>query len=628
MFSKKILFLSCVVNANVFAATVQPLNDPLWQQIILDLKTDAAALTGKYSVAFNALNPTTATNDLIQQTAKRYNVDTTTVSNFFNTAKTTPISNNSADLIFNHVGLALNNWVNPLINLIGVDLSKATDEISITNTLKPLLKDQTVLSTTDYQWVTASLWYLTKLKNTYKITCGQYALTSIQINQRLAQGFAQEFGAFSHLGEADLNNAALLAMDGRLLNENNYPDSKFPLWATILIYGLENLASQQHDTLVELQAQVTAEKMQVNDLAKQLQTYPSTLPTDVTTLQTLNTNIQKQVNTLQDFSETCPNTTGKTAYLTMASSIQTKIENALDSQSQVNKEINQINAIATHLQGYPSPLPTDLAQLQALSVDINTQINLLENFEETVPNSTGKAAVLAVALQLQIKIENAIDTAKENLSELERLKVVYQQLTTIDLQTASDKFTSDDFDYAIAEVVKPNVTVKAMITLLDNLAILKNSTYKNAGSAKAAYDDLVDAVDAEIESVNNFTLQLFVNPTTVNNPLYGYNGVSFYITNGAVNVSKMMIALYNVNRQHPLGMSPLVDRIFHGEMPANIMDALYTKKPKLVRSDWIDVNNFKDQFLSALRGGEFGLLASGKNYTAFSDTLGADLFLD
>lgn len=634
MFRKLLIYLYFLILAFYSfqtKATLQPLNDPLWQQIILDLKTDAAAIAAKYYVASaTPNNKTKATEELLKQTAQRYQLNAATVSNFFTTAKTTPEGNDSPSIIFNHVKLALSNWVEPLINLTSVDLTKVVDESFIINHLKPLLPDQTLLTTSsDYKWVTPSVWQLIKLKQTQKVTsCEQRQLNAAQLNQHLAQVFGKDFNTFSQLGETMLSDAGLAAINGQILNENSYPNSTLPFWANILIFGLENLAALHREDLLDLQKQITAETNAIMAISTHLQSYPAILPTDSVSLKALSTDVNAQITALEDFGETCLGSTGKRTVLATAQQKQAKIEIALDSQTQINLEINQINAIATHLQTYPSPLPTDLAQLQSLNVDVNTQIITLENFEETVPNSTGKTAVLATALQLQIKIENAIDTAKEGLSEKERLKAVYKQLTTVELQTPSDKFINDDFDYAVAEVVKPNVTIKAMITLLDNLEKLKGSTYKNAGAAKAAYNDLIDAVQAEIDSVNHFTLQLFLNPQTVNNPLYGYNGVNFYITNGAANVSKQMIALYNINRQHPLDMSPLSDRIFHGEMPQNIMDALYMKKPKLVRSDWIDVNNFKDQFQSALRSGNFSMGATGKNYTTFSDILTADLFLD
>jgi hypothetical protein len=614
--------------------------DPLWQQIILDLKTDAVVTAARYYVApFNINNKTNAYSELLTQTGQRYNLPSQEVDNFLNSTKTMSLGTDSWSATVFHVRKSLLNWVDPLMNLTNVDLSKATDENFITNNLKPFLPDQTVLTSSDYYGFTPTLWQLVKLKNTHKIGCEQWKFTSPELNQHIAQIFAKEFSITTQIAYNDLYEGALLSIGGKILNQDGYPVSIFPYWLNLLVFGLENLAVLQREELLELQTQINAETNQAIAIGKQIQTIPATLPTDLTSLQTLSTNVNNYIGDLENIEETCAGTTGKTTLLTTAQQKQLKIEAAIEIANeatqegavltnQIALEKSQIDAIAVRLQGYPSSLPTDLAQLQVLSTDLNTLITTLENFEETVPNSTGKDAVLAVALQLQIKLDSAIETEKEKLSELEKLKVSFQQLTTVELQTPSASFTSDDFDFALIEIKKPNVTIKTMITLLDNLEKLKNSTNTNAKDAGYAYDDLTDIVQAEIESINNFTLQLFVNPQTVNNPLYGYNGVNFYITNGAANVSKQLIALYNINRPHPLDISPLSDRIFHGEMPINIMDALYMKKPRLVRSDWIDVNNFKDQFQSALRGGDFSIGATGKNYTAFSDLLAADLFLD
>ncbi len=614
--------------------------DPLFQQIILDLKTDAIAIAARYYVApFNINNKTNAYDELLKQTGQRYNLPPQEVNNFLNSTKTTPLGTDSWSATLFHVRKSLLNWVDPLINLTNVDLSKATDENFIIDNLKPFLVDQNALTSYDYYGFTPTLWQLVKLKNNHKVGCEQWKFSSTELNQHLAQTFAKEFSVISQIAYNDLYEGALLSISGKVLNQEGYPVSTFPYWLNLLVFGLENLAVLQHETLLELQTQIKTETDQVLVIGKQLQEIPATLPTDLVTLQTLDTNVNKYIGDLENVEETCAGTTGKTTFLASAQQKQLKIEAAMEIANESNQEgaaltnqitleKSQIDAIALRLQTYPSPLPTDLAQLQTLSADLNIQIVTLENFEETVPNSTGKEAVLNTALQLQIQIESAIETEKEKLSELEKLKVSFKQLTTVELQTPSASFTSDDFEYAITEVKKPNVTIKSMITLLDNLEKLKGSTFANAKDAQYAYDDLLDTVQAEIDSVNNFTLQLFVNPQTVNNPLYGYNGVNFYITNGAANVSKQLIALYNINRQHPLDVSPLSDRIFNGEMPTNIMDALYMKQPKLVRSDWIDVNNFKDQFQSALRGGDFSVAATGKNYTALSDLLAADLFLD
>ena len=650
MFTKTKLYL-CLLSAGLYHAPLfaeeRLLIDPLWQQIILDLKTDAVVTAARYYVAsFNINNKTNAYNELLTQTGQRYNLPPQEIDNFLNSTKTIPLGIDSWSATVFHIRKSLLDWVDPLMNLTNVDLSKATDENFITNNLKPFLADQTALTSSDYYGFTPTLWQLVKLKNNHKVSCEQWKFTSIELNQHIAQTFAKEFSIISQIAYNDLYEGTLLAIGGKILNQEGYPVSIFPYWLNLLVFGLENLAILQNEALLELQTQINAETNQAVAIGKQIQAIPATLPTDVATLQTLDASVNKYIGDLENIEETCAGTTGKTTLLTTAQQKQLKIEAAIEIANEATQEGNeatqegvaltnqialeksQVDAIAVRLQGYPSSLPTDLAQLQTLSTDLNTLISTLENFEETVPNSTGKDAVLAAALQLQIKLDNAIETEKEKLSELEKLKVSFQQLTTVELQTPSASFTGDDFDFALIEIKKPNVTIKAMITLLDNLEKLKNSTNTNAGSAKAAYDDLVDTVQGEIESINNFTLQLFVNPQTVNNPLYGYNGVNFYITNGAANVSKQLIALYNINRQHPLDMSPLSDRIFHGEMPTNIMDALYMKTPKLVRSDWIDVNNFKDQFQSALRGGDFSIGATGKNYTALSDLLAADLFLD
>jgi len=617
--------------------------DPLFQQILNDFKADTAAIAAKYYVtSFNANNQTNANNELLKQTAQRYNLTPQDISNFFNTTKTTPLGNDSWSATLFHVRKTLFNWSEPLINLTSVDLSKATNETFIINQLQPLLPDQTLLTSYDYEWITPSIWQLIKLKQTQKVTCEQLQSTNAQLDQRVSQSFATDFSTFSHYNVTDLENAALLAMTGKILTQEGYPVSIFPLWLNILVFGLEELANLQHDDLAGLQQQVALETNQVKTIATHLQTYPATLPTDATQLQSLSTDMDKQITTLEDVDETCLGSTGKATLLLSAQQKQTKLEIALETALDANQqsvtlanqvvlETNQINAIAAHLQSYPAVLPTDLAQLQNLNTDLNTQIAMLEDFEETVPNSTGKTAVLTVAVQLQTKIEDAIDNAKELLSAQERLKVTYQQLSTVALQSPSASFTSDDFDYALSEIIKPNVTLKTMITLLDNLDKLRGSTLANAGAAKSAYDDLFDAVQVEIDSVNNFTLQLFVNPKTVNNPLFGYQGVNFYVTNGPKNVSNQLLMLYNINRQHPLDISPLNNRIFNGEMRQNIMDALYMKQPKLVRSDWIDVNNFKDQFQSALRGSGLFISAAdatGTNYMALSDLLAADLFLE
>ncbi|MEY3220068.1 MAG: hypothetical protein RIT27_1425 [Pseudomonadota bacterium] len=635
--------LSIVLFHTPAIAEERLLVDPLFQQIILDFKTDAVAITAKYYVApFNINNKKNAYTDLLKQTGQRYNLPPQEVDNFLNSMRTTPLGTDSWSATVFHIRKALLNWVDPLINLTNIDLSKATDENFIINNLKPLLADQTVLTSYDYYGFTPMLWQLVKLKNNHKVGCEQWKFTSTDLNQHIAQTFAKEFSVVSQIAYNDLYEGALSSIGGKILNQEGYPISIFPYWLNLLVFGVENLAVLQHENLLELQTQINTETNSVVAIGKQLQTIPATLPTDVATLKTFDTNVGKYISDLENVEETCVGTTGKTTLLTTAQQKQLKIEAAIEIANeaiqegaalanQIDLEKSRVNAISAHLQSYPAVLPTDLTSLQNLNIDVNTQITTLENFEETVPNSTGKATVLAAALQLQMKIESAIDTAKELLSEQDRLKATYQQLSTVALQSPSASFTSDDFDYAVSEIIKPNVTLKTMITLLDNLEKLKGSTYANAGAAKAAYDDLIDLVQTEIDSVNNFTLQLFVNPQTVNNPLFGYQGVSFYVTNGPKKVAQQMIALYNQNRQHPLDMSPLNDRIFNGEMPQSIMDALYTKKPKLVRSNWIDVNNFKDQFLSSLReGGLFTPITavSGRNYSALSDTLTADLFLD
>lgn len=614
--------------------------DPLFQQIIVDFKTDAVAIAAKYYVApFNPNNKTNAYAELLKRTGQRYNLSPQKVDNFLTSTKTATLGNDSWSATVFHIRKALLNWVDPLMNLTNVDWSKATDENFILNNLKSFLPDQTVLTSYDYNSFTPTLWQLIKLKNDHKVGCEQWKFTSIELNQHIAQTFAKEFSVTSQIAYNDLYEGALLAISGKILNQEGYPVSIFPYWLNLLVFGLENLSVLQHESLLELQTQINTEINQVLAIGKQLQTIPATLPTDIATLKTLSANLNKYISELENVEESCAGTTAKTTLLTTAQQKLLKIDAAIETADAANQESaalarqitgekSQIDAIAARLQGYPSPLPTDLAQLQTLSVDLNALITTLESFQETVPNSTGKEAVLTIALQLQTKIESAIETEKEKLSELEKRKVSFQQLTTVELQTPSATFTSDDFEFAVTEIKKPGVTIKAMITLLDNLEKLKNSTNTNAGAAKAAYDDLIDTVQAEIESINNFTLQLFVNPQTVNNPLFGYQGMNFYITNGPANVANQLLALYNVNRAHPLDMSPLNDRIFHGEMPVTIMDALYMKKPKLVRSDWIDVNNFKDQFQSALRGSSFGANATGKNYTTLSDILTADLFLD
>jgi hypothetical protein len=259
MFTKTKLQL-CLLGAGLYHtplfAEERLLIDPLFQQIILDFKTDAIAIAARYYVApFNINNKTNAYDELLKQTGQRYNLPPQEVNNFLNSTKTTPLGTDSWSATLFHVRKSLLNWVDPLINLTNVDLSKATDENFIIDNLKPFLVDQNALTSYDYYGFTPTLLQLVKLKNNHKVGCEQWKFSSTELNQHLAQTFAKEFSVISQIAYNDLYEGALLSISGKVLNEEGYPVSIFPYWLNLLVFGLENLAVLQHETLLELQTQ-------------------------------------------------------------------------------------------------------------------------------------------------------------------------------------------------------------------------------------------------------------------------------------------------------------------------------------------------------------------------------------